>query len=276
MFACVMCSAGPSSSLLLDPEGTTLLSPNPAFSENLQKGKGAKKPGSAFLVAATVPPLKLSAAHLKPAAFDLSWAQTQTVKDTPSRLTYRVYKLSALVRLFLRPDFWTGGLTWELLCSNKPILLLFQFGLFRLRHWGKNLLSSYRKPIYLGAKNPGGVEPSRWVNRVPQPHGGHSSPFIFLSTRCDRLSTWGKLPISEPPPTEVPDTSSGSRPLLGQRPPGSSAKPWPLQGKPNPFISGAKTVFAPRDFFVWRHPSLRLPPPTGLHPRLLWKLPCSP
>ena len=143
------------------------------------------------------------------------------------------------------------------------------------------LTASAEKPIirvqktyYLGAKNPGGVEPSRWVNRVLQPQGGHSSLFIFLSTGCDRLSTWGKLPISEPPPTEVPDTSSRSRPLLGQRPPESSAKPWPLQGKPDPFFSGSKTVFAPRDFFVWRHPFLRLLSPPGLDPRLLWEPPC--
>lgn len=141
------------------------------------------------------------------------------MKDTPPRLTYRVPKRPALVWSLLRPDFWTGGLTWELLCSNKPILLLFQFGLFRPTALVEKRIIKLQKTCYLGAQNPGGVEPSRWVNRVLQPHGGHSSLFIFLSTGCDRLSTWGKLPISEPPPTEVPDTSSGSRPLLGQRPP---------------------------------------------------------
>lgn len=140
--------------------------------------------------------------------------------------------------------------------------------MFRLTALVEKLIIKLQKTYHLGAKNPGGVEPSRWVNRVPQPRGGHSFLFLFLSTRCDRLSTWGKLPISEPPPTEVPDTSSGSRPLLGQRPLESSAKPWTLQGKPDPFFSGSKTVFALRDFFVWRHPSLRLTPPTGLDPRL--------
>lgn len=29
----------------------------------------------------------------------------------------------------LAPISGTGGLTWELLCSNKPVLLLFQYGL---------------------------------------------------------------------------------------------------------------------------------------------------
>lgn len=54
MFACLLYvfSWNLSSFLLLDPEGTTLLFPNPTLLENLQKRKGAKKLGSAFLVAA--------------------------------------------------------------------------------------------------------------------------------------------------------------------------------------------------------------------------------
>lgn len=40
-----------------------------------------------------------------------------------------------------------GELTRELLCSNKPVLLLFQFGLIWLSAWVEKPLSGYGKPI---------------------------------------------------------------------------------------------------------------------------------
>lgn len=40
-----------------------------------------------------------------------------------------------------------GGPTWELLCSNIPVLLVLNLAWFGLWHQWRNLLSQYRKPI---------------------------------------------------------------------------------------------------------------------------------
>lgn len=107
------------------------VSPNPTLSENVQQIEGIQKPSAAFLVATVTPPLKPP-----PKTYHI-WAQMWFMEDTSTPLTYRVFKLPALVQthdfsyLFFRLHLQgLEDLPGSCFAQNKPFLLLFQFSLF--------------------------------------------------------------------------------------------------------------------------------------------------
>lgn len=86
----------------------------------------------------------------------------------------------------------TGEPARELLCSNKPVTILFHFGFLTYLHQWKNLLlgGGGRKTYDLGAKTQEEVSSPTWWTRSSGHGGGDpSSPFICLSTRHDQLLT---------------------------------------------------------------------------------------
>lgn len=89
------CSAGASSSILLDPDP----SPPPSLSEILQQRNGAKKPSSAFSRTAGIPILKLPTTQVPTYSGQLltTFEHKPSLWRTHHHSTYRLYNLSALV-----------------------------------------------------------------------------------------------------------------------------------------------------------------------------------